>query len=144
VEETVLDLAPAAATFDEVCGWVTRAFARDLTDGARLRAAMGRRTRLRWRADLHELIAAAASGDHSMLEYRYGRDVVPQSECLLLESPQREVFIRAEAPAASQLGVLLVCYSYFAYTFQAYASTTFQRINLTGLARFPRLASKPS
>jgi hypothetical protein len=30
---------------------------------------------LRWRADLHELIAAAASGDHSVLEYRYERDV---------------------------------------------------------------------
>jgi hypothetical protein len=75
VEETVLDLAQAAATFDEVCGWVTRAFARDLTDAARLREAMDRRTRLRWRADLHELIAAAASGDHSVLEYRYGRDV---------------------------------------------------------------------
>ena len=75
VEETVLDLVQAAATFDEVCGWVTRAFARDLTDTARLRAAMGQRTRLRWRADLHELITAAASGDHSVLEYRYGRDV---------------------------------------------------------------------
>ena len=75
VEETVLDLTHAAATFDEVCGWVTRAFARDLTDAARLRAAMGLRTRLRWRADLYELITAAASGDHSVLEYRYDRDV---------------------------------------------------------------------
>jgi hypothetical protein len=75
VEETVLDLAQAAATFDDVCGWVTRAFARDLTDAARLRAAMGQRTRLRWRAELHELVTAAASGDHSVLEYRYGRDV---------------------------------------------------------------------
>ena len=75
VERTVLDLAQAAATFDEVCGWVTRAFARDLTDAASLRAAMEQRTRLRWRADLHELITAAASGDHSVLEYRYGRDV---------------------------------------------------------------------
>jgi Transcriptional regulator, AbiEi antitoxin len=75
VEETVLDLTQAAANFDDVCGWVTRAFARDLTDEGRLRAAMRQRTRLRWRADLHELIAAAASGDHSVLEYRYERDV---------------------------------------------------------------------
>ena len=75
VEETVLDLAHAAATFDEVCGWVTRAFARDLTDAARLGAAMALRSRLRWRDDLHELITAASSGDHSVLEYRYGRDV---------------------------------------------------------------------
>jgi hypothetical protein len=75
VEETVLDLTQIATTFDDVCGWVTRAFARDLTDEERLRAAMGQRTKLRWRADLRELIAAAASGDHSVLEYRYDRDV---------------------------------------------------------------------
>jgi Transcriptional regulator, AbiEi antitoxin len=75
VEETVLDLTQTAATFDDVCGWVTRAFARDLTDEARMRAAMRRRTKLRWRADLHELISAAAAGDHSVLEYRYDRDV---------------------------------------------------------------------
>jgi hypothetical protein len=75
VEETVLDLTQAALGFDDVCGWVTRAFARDLTDEGRLRAAMRQRPRLRWRNDLHELIAAAASGDHSVLEYRYDRDV---------------------------------------------------------------------
>ena len=75
IEETVLDLTQTAATFDDVCGWVTRAFARDLTDEERLRAAMMARTRLRWRADLHELIVAAAGGDHSVLEFRYHRDV---------------------------------------------------------------------
>jgi hypothetical protein len=75
VEETVLDLTQTAATFDDVCGWVTRAFARDLTDEARLSAAITQRTKLRWRADLHELIVAAATGDHSVLEFRYERDV---------------------------------------------------------------------
>jgi hypothetical protein len=75
VEETVLDLTQTAVNFDDVCGWITRAFARDLTDEERLRAAMRQRGRLRWRADLHELITAAASGDHSVLEYRYERDV---------------------------------------------------------------------
>jgi hypothetical protein len=75
VEETVLDLTQGTANFDDVCGWVTRAIARDLTNEGRLRAAMRQRPRLRWRADLHELIAAAASGDHSVLEYRYDRDV---------------------------------------------------------------------
>jgi Transcriptional regulator, AbiEi antitoxin len=75
VEETVLDLTQTAATFDDVCGWVTRAFARELTDEPGLRAAMLQRTKLRWRNELHELIAAAASGDHSVLEYRYDRDV---------------------------------------------------------------------
>jgi len=75
VEETVLDLAQAAKSFDDVCGWVTRAIARELTDEARLRQAMTLRTKLRWRSDLHELIAAAAGGDHSVLEFRYHRDV---------------------------------------------------------------------
>jgi len=75
VEETVLDLTQAAKTFDDVCGWVTRAFAMDLTDEARLSAAMTARTKLRWRADLNELIVAAAGGDHSVLEFRYHRDV---------------------------------------------------------------------
>ena len=75
VEETVLDLAQAANSFDDVCGWVTRAIARELTDEARLHAAMSTRMRLRWRADLHQLIVAAASGDHSVLEFRYHRDV---------------------------------------------------------------------
>jgi hypothetical protein len=75
IEETVLDLTQTAESFDDVCGWVTRAFARDLTGETKLRAAMGLRTKLRWRADLDELVAAAAGGDHSVLEYRYDRDV---------------------------------------------------------------------
>ena len=36
VEETVLDLTQTAKTFDDVCGWVTRAIARELTDETRL------------------------------------------------------------------------------------------------------------
>jgi hypothetical protein len=75
IEETVLDLIQTAKTFDDVCGWVTRAIGRELTDETRLRAAMKVRQRLRWRADLQELIAAAAGGDHSVLEFRYHRDV---------------------------------------------------------------------
>ncbi len=75
VEETVLDLTQTAATFDDVCDWVTRAFARNLTDETRLRNAMTKRTKLRWRSDLHELIVAADGGDDSVLEFRYHRDV---------------------------------------------------------------------
>ena len=75
VEETVLDLTQTARSFDDVCGWVTRAIARDLTSEGRLLQAMTLRPRLRWRADLDELITAAAGGDHSVLEFRYHRDV---------------------------------------------------------------------
>ena len=75
IEETVLDLTQTAETFDDICGWVTRAIARDLTDETRLREAMKARKKLRWRADLRELIVAAEGGDHSVLEFRYHRDV---------------------------------------------------------------------
>jgi hypothetical protein len=88
IEETVLDLTQTARTIDDVCGWVTRAMARDLTDEARLREAMSLRRRLRWRADLHELIVAAAGGDHSVLEFRYHRDV---EEAHGLPEPDRQV-----------------------------------------------------
>jgi Transcriptional regulator, AbiEi antitoxin len=75
MQETVLDLTQTALTFDDVCGWVTRAFARRLTDETGLREAISARQRLRWRADLDGLITAAGSGDHSVLEFRYHRDV---------------------------------------------------------------------
>jgi hypothetical protein len=88
VEETVLDLTQVATTFDDLCGWVTRAIARELTDEERLRAAMTLRPRLRWRADLHELIVAAAGGDHSVLEFRYHRDV---ERAHGLPEPERQV-----------------------------------------------------
>ncbi len=84
----MLDLTQAAATFDDVCGWVTRAFARNLTDEARLLAAITQRTKLRWRADLHELIVAAAGGDHSVLEFGYERDV---ERAHGLPAPSRQV-----------------------------------------------------
>jgi len=88
VEETVLDLAHAAASFDDVCGWVSRAIARELTDETRLRQAINTRPRLRWRADLYELIVAAAGGDHSVLEFRYHRDVERANG---LPEPMRQV-----------------------------------------------------
>jgi hypothetical protein len=75
VQETVLDLTQTALTFDDVCGWVTRAFARELTDETRLREAISARKRVRWHADLDGLITAAGGGNHSVLEFRYHRDV---------------------------------------------------------------------
>jgi len=48
--------------------------------------------------------------------------VVPNSECHLWEDPNAPMFIRAEQPAAASLGVLLVAYSYFAYTFGRYTN----------------------
>ena len=75
VEETVLDLAQLARTFDDACGWITRACARRLTTEKRLRAAMKARKKMRWRTELKDVLAAAGDGIHSVLEYRYLRDV---------------------------------------------------------------------
>jgi hypothetical protein len=77
-----------------VCGWVTRAFARELTDETRLYAAMETRTRLRWRKDLRELIVAVAGGDHSVLEFRYHRDV--ERAHGLPESARQVPFVTAD------------------------------------------------
>jgi hypothetical protein len=58
--------------------------------------------------------------------------IVPSSECHLWEDPSSPVFIRAEQAAASSLGVLLVLYGYFAYTFARFANGV-AKVNGTGL-----------
>ena len=75
IEETVLDLVELAQKFDDACGWITRACARRLTTEEKLRAAMAERNKMRWRAKLGDVLAAAGDGIHSVLEYRYLRDV---------------------------------------------------------------------
>jgi predicted transcriptional regulator of viral defense system len=75
VEETVLDLTQLAWTFNDACGWITRACGRRLTTGEKLRAALEVRRKMRWRAAIGDVLAAAGDGIHSVLEYRYLRDV---------------------------------------------------------------------
>ena len=58
--------------------------------------------------------------------------VVPSDECHLWEDPNAPVFIRAEQPAAGSLGVLLVAYGYFAYSFRRFTNAM-QKIGGTGL-----------
>lgn len=58
--------------------------------------------------------------------------IVAADECHLWEDPAAPVFIRAEQAAAASLGVLLVLYGYFAYSFRRYASAQ-QKISGTGL-----------
>lgn len=75
LEETALDLAQLAGTFDEACGWITRACGRRLTTEDKLRDALAQRKKMRWRAEFDDVLAAAGDGIHSVLEYRYLRDV---------------------------------------------------------------------
>ena len=74
MEETVFDLIELAETFDDACGWITRAVGRRLTTEERLTK--------RWSGarkyaggPLEDILAAAGDGIHSVLEYRYLRDV---------------------------------------------------------------------
>jgi hypothetical protein len=74
-EDTIIDLVNAAGGLDTVVGWVTAGFARRLTNEWPLRQAAAARSRLRWRGQLDEVITFAAGGTHSVLEFRYDRDV---------------------------------------------------------------------
>jgi HK97 family phage major capsid protein len=58
--------------------------------------------------------------------------VVANDECHLWEDDRAPVFLRAEQPAAASLGVLLVIYGYFAYSFRRYTNAM-QKIGGTGL-----------
>lgn len=63
-----------------------------------------------------------------------GEDILyvgPTSEAHLWEEAGAPLYIRAEQPAAARLGVLLVVYGYFAFTFERYAGA-FQKIDGTG------------
>jgi hypothetical protein len=75
LEETVLDLWEAAPSLDTAVGWVTRAIGRRLTTQDKLCQAMDARKRVRWRSQLGELLSPDLAGIHSVLEYRYVRDV---------------------------------------------------------------------
>jgi len=57
--------------------------------------------------------------------------IVDPNECHLWEDPSAPMFIRAEQTPAASLGVLLVVYGYFAYTFTRQAHA--QKISGTGL-----------
>ena len=81
LEETVLDLAGLATTFDDACEWVTRACGRRCTTEERLLEAMTHRTRLRWRGPLRQVLTDPGGGVHSVLEFRYYRDV-ERAHCL--------------------------------------------------------------
>jgi very-short-patch-repair endonuclease len=75
VEDTVLDLADAAATFDTAYSWICNAIGEQKTGPGPLRQALARRKRIRWRAWLTDALAECADGINSALERRYARDV---------------------------------------------------------------------
>lgn len=75
VEETALDLAQLAGTFDDAFGWISRPCSARLTTPSLVLQAMRSRPRVRWRAELAAALSDIATGVHSPLEYRYVRNV---------------------------------------------------------------------
>jgi len=75
VEDTILDLAEAASSFDDAFAWLCRGVGQGLTTPSLLRAALEARPKVRWRASLRLALADITSGARSVLEGRYVRDV---------------------------------------------------------------------
>jgi predicted transcriptional regulator of viral defense system len=74
-EETVLDLAQAATSFDDVISLLARACQRRLTTPFLIGETLGQRAKMRWRAEIELALRDVARGVHSPLEHRYVRDV---------------------------------------------------------------------
>jgi hypothetical protein len=75
VEETVLDLTQAAASFDGAFSWLSAGCGRRLVTPQQLHAAISKRTRLRWHKEMLSALGYIDDGVHSGLEFRYVRDV---------------------------------------------------------------------
>jgi hypothetical protein len=74
-EETLLDLAHVATSFDEVVSLLARGCQRRLTTPFLIGETLNLRARMRWRAEIEQALRDVANGVHSALEYRYLRDV---------------------------------------------------------------------
>jgi hypothetical protein len=75
IEETVLDLAEDAASFDDVVSLLARACQRRLTLPVLIQERVKARAKLRWRSEILLALGEVADGVHSPLEFRYLRDV---------------------------------------------------------------------
>jgi very-short-patch-repair endonuclease len=74
-EETVLDLAQAAGSFDDVVALLARACQLRLSTPFLLEDTLRQRAKARWRTEISEALRDGFDGVHSLLEYRYARDV---------------------------------------------------------------------
>ena len=75
VEDAVLDLAAAAAAFDDAYAWASLGFNRGQVPIDTLRQALDRRSRFPRRPLFTEVLDDAAAGVNSRLESRYARSV---------------------------------------------------------------------
>lgn len=75
IEETVLDLTEGVTSFDDVVALLARSCQRHATTPFLLTMALDKRPRVRWRKEIGLALQDVADGAHSILEFRYLRDV---------------------------------------------------------------------
>lgn len=71
IDETVVDLVNTSPTFGQALGWVTKACSDRITTTDRIQAAIDLRSRLRWRAEIENVVGDVAVGAMSALEICY-------------------------------------------------------------------------
>jgi very-short-patch-repair endonuclease len=75
IQDTVLDLVDAAATFKDAYSWISRAVSREFATVDMLRTALAARSRIRWRRHLDVAFKGNAEGAHFELERQYASAV---------------------------------------------------------------------
>jgi hypothetical protein len=75
IEDTVLDLVDASATFKDAYSWISTAVSRELATVEMLHSALQTRSRIRWRSRLAVALARNDEGIHFELERWYARAV---------------------------------------------------------------------
>lgn len=75
IDETILDLAERAASFDDVLALLARSCQRRMTTPYLLNCALEKRPRVRRRREISLALQDVADGVNSILEFRYLRDV---------------------------------------------------------------------
>ncbi len=97
MEETVLDLAELARSFDDAFFWLSAACSNRLVTPDQIRASAGCRKKLRWRADLAAALEEISDGIMSNLERQYVRNVERPHG---LPRPKRQARMRQGARSA--------------------------------------------
>lgn len=97
VEETVLDLAQAARSFDAAFFWLSAACSKGLVTPDQIRSAAGRRKKMRWRGDVLLALEEISEGVMSNLERQYVRNVERPHG---LPRPKRQARMRRDSTSA--------------------------------------------
>jgi hypothetical protein len=75
IEETIIDLTQVSGSFDDAFSWLCRGCGGRLAIPEHIATALMGRSRVRWRDDILGALGVIGDGAHSVLEYRYIRDV---------------------------------------------------------------------